>query len=103
MYHEFNTCKVIYTSLDPIYVFYNTFLVNVFSLFFFFVCLFLLMTPFFFVIMLLYLSFQGCYAKKRCQCQVPKVWATVPSSAAALTREALDTHIFKESTAPPVG
>lgn len=33
--------------------------------------------------------------------QVPKVWATVPSGAAALTREALDTHIFKESTAPP--
>ena len=32
MYHEFNLCKVIYTSLDPIYVFYKTFLVNVFSL-----------------------------------------------------------------------
>lgn len=67
MYHEFNTRKVIYTSLDPIYVFYNTFLVNVFSLVFF-VCLFLLMTPFFFVILLLYLSFQGCYAKTCCQC-----------------------------------
>ena len=31
-YHESNMCKVIYTSLDPIYVFYKTFLVNVFSL-----------------------------------------------------------------------
>ena len=33
MYPEFSMCKVIDTYLDPIYVFYKTFLVNVFGFF----------------------------------------------------------------------
>lgn len=101
MYHEFNMCKVIYTSLDPIYVFYKTFLVNVFSLGFF-VCLFLLITPFFFVIMLLYLSFRDVMLKN-VAAQVPKLCATVPSSAAALTREAVDTSHFQRKHSAPCG
>lgn len=79
MYPELDMCKVIDTYLDPIYVFYKTFLVNVFG---FFCCCFYLLHPF-----LCHnatsLELPGiAMLKNAVSAQVPKLCAKVPSSAA---------------------